>query len=93
VRTKTAELWSRERWLPRRKTTWQTAAGLRPQLGAWDQAARQSDRRLAADPKFDQCKTPFALAVWVAIASINGGDRQSYGSRPSSFSRERIAPI
>ena len=24
-----------------------------------------------------QCRTPLALAVWVAIASISGGDKQS----------------
>lgn len=28
--------------------------------------------------------------MWVAIASIRGGDRQSYGSRPSSFNLPRI---
>ena len=32
----------------------------------------------AAGPAADQFgKTPFALAVWVAIASMSGGDRQS----------------
>ena len=28
--------------------------------------------------------TPAALAVCVAIASINGGDKQSYGASPSA---------
>ena len=36
---------------------------------------------------------PDALATWVAIASISGGERQSYGSSRSSLSRERTAPI
>src|SRR4051794_26831884 len=35
----------------------------------------------------------FAFATCVAIASIKAGDRQSYGSSPSSFSRARISPI
>src|SRR5262245_18043113 len=37
--------------------------------------------------------TPEAFAACVAIASINAGDRQSYGSSFSSLSRERTAPM
>ena len=37
--------------------------------------------------------TPDALAAWVAIASISGGDSASYGSRLSCFSRLRIPAI
>ena len=36
---------------------------------------------------------PDAFATWVAMASISAGDKQSYGSSPSSFSRDRTAPI
>ena len=48
----------------------------------------------AAEPMRDQAfSAPLALAVWVAIASINGGDKQSYGSSFSSLSRARTAPM
>src|SRR6185437_4848913 len=37
--------------------------------------------------------TPFAFAACVAIRSMIGGDRQSYGSSPISFSRLLTAPM
>ena len=37
--------------------------------------------------------TPVAVAGCVAIRSMIGGDRQSYGSSPIAFSRLRTAPM
>ena len=34
-----------------------------------------------------------AFATWVAIASISAGERQSYGSSPSSLRRDRMPSI
>jgi hypothetical protein len=45
------------------------------------------------EPAHQALSTPDAFATWVAIASISAGERQSYGSSRSSFSRERIAGI
>src|SRR6266436_6052849 len=43
----------------------------------------------AGDARF-QAALAFDVATWVAIASISAGDRQSYGSSPSSLRRDLI---
>src|ERR1700722_1290873 len=40
-----------------------------------------------------QAALALAFATWVAIASISAGDRQSYGSSPSSLRRDLIPLI
>jgi hypothetical protein len=68
-----------------------------PRIG---RRCRGAQPRMPADRRFRDRKScdqalsaPDAFATWVAIASISAGERQSYGSRRSSLSRERIAGI
>ena len=47
----------------------------------------------AAASKSSDPRDAVAAMLRVAIASISGGERQSYGSRPSSLKRARTAPM
>jgi hypothetical protein len=82
----------------------ETADRLRPltmaaAVSSDHRGARAMRRRSAVggarlfQPAGQALSTPDAFATWVAIASISAGERQSYGSSLSSFSRERIAGI
>ena len=88
-------------WAPTKDP--ETADRLRPPTMAAavssDHRGARAIRRRAAvggssfQPADQAQSTPDAFATWVAIASISAGERQSYGSSRSSFSRERTAGI
>jgi len=54
---------------------------------------REAASRLAFQGRYARATTPFAFAACVAMASMSAGDRQSYGSRPSSFNLALTAPM
>ena len=63
-----------------------------PPMAAAISASSESIRPAAAS-SYLQAALALAFATWLEIASIKGGDRQSYGSSPSSFSRALIPSI
>src|ERR1700722_8738992 len=68
-------------------------APLRRQNGNNPKMAASTSGLVLAHGRAIQAALGLDFATWVAIASISAGDRQSYGSSPSSLRRDLIPLI
>src|SRR5437667_12697582 len=57
------------------------------------QAVDSNSQPAVCSPSRQAGRTPFAFAACVAIKSMSGGERQSYGSSPISLSLALTAPM